>query len=99
MRPRLTIETRGLRFDARMLDLSQSGTRIECRTPLALGQAIFVRADRLPVLRGHIRWRKPGEVGDCYGIALEDTLGMTALARLLAQLQAPDLLAATVTLP
>ncbi len=71
---------------AQILDISQQGARITCRSRLAIDQILRLEAECLPLIQAKVRWRR----GDEYGLVFEDIFQFAALAKLAALLQWPQ---------
>lgn len=79
----------GRRIRADVINLSQQGARIACDERLAIQQPLRIVSDILPEVRARVRWRK--DTG--YGLAFDDTFGLSQLALIAADVQSPALLA------
>jgi len=75
-------------------NLSQQGARFECDAMLAIDQTIRLECAEpgitLKEVRAKVRWRR----GQHYGVVFDDTLTLGDFARLVAQIQCPNLLEA-----
>lgn len=72
------ISANGIVSWATILDLSQTGARIETDASMAVRQLVYMTIDGLTPRVGHVRWRD----GQAHGLVFQQSLGLVELARL-----------------
>ena len=79
----------GRRVKGEVVNISQQGARLRCDERLAIAQPLRIVSDTFPEVRARVRWRNDGQ----YGVAFDDTFGLSQLAQFACALQCPALLA------
>lgn len=70
---------------AMMRNISQQGCRLTAAAPLALEEAVTLRAPQLPGIRAKVRWRRKSD----HGLVFDDTFSLRDFAVHVARLQCP----------
>ncbi|MBC2667489.1 PilZ domain-containing protein [Novosphingobium flavum] len=81
-----TVCTGGLRTPVILRDISQRGASIECNGWLMIDELVRLECAVLPTLHAKVRWRRPPH----YGLVFEQTFQLPDLARICAELSAPE---------
>ncbi|MBX7528138.1 PilZ domain-containing protein [Qipengyuania sp. 1NDH10] len=84
----LTLSSLTASGDAKTVNLSQQGARVECDAAFAIDQSLRVVSTSFPETRAKVRWRKDAN----YGLVFEDTFSLREFALMAASVQCPALL-------
>ncbi len=78
-----SVTAEGVTGEARLLDISPEGARIECDRILAVGQKVKLQVEGLPAIIANVLWRSAPE----HGLAFQTFFALDELARLTAAVQ------------
>lgn len=74
-------EAGGLRVEASMCDLSETGFRADCTYPIAIGQRVFLTIPTLAPLEAVVAWRSGEEHGCRFTRPLHPAVFATIVSR------------------